>query len=391
MSEFDTEALGDLLPMYYQRLFPANLMYKWLSYGDDSYFARREFSFTLAGDIYIRFQSFNNLTEFENELKKKRPEKIDIGAVYTQKPKNRDSSGSFQPESKEFVLDIDLTDYDDVRTCCEGAKVCEKCWKFIAVAVDILDAALREDFGFSKLLWVFSGRRGVHCWVCDEVARELDTSGRAAVIEYLQVVRGGESKAKKIQLADKIHPSIRRALKVLDPAFESICKEDQSVFDNVKHLEMLPTDIRDKVQVQLRGDERWDNILHLINEKNEKRDKNKKAASLTLQEIQLQLCYPRLDVNVSKGLNHLLKAPFCIHPKTGQVCVPFEPKRVHEFKIAEVPTITKLIDEIGSFDKEHENQTNIKAWKKTSLASYIKLFEKFVKPQREEMVKTMEY
>lgn len=50
-----------------------------------SQFAQREFSFTLENDVYRRYLSFSNHMEFEKELIKLCPEKIDIGAVYSAK------------------------------------------------------------------------------------------------------------------------------------------------------------------------------------------------------------------------------------------------------------------------------------------------------------------
>ena len=48
------------------------------------------------------------------------------------------------------------------------------------------------------------------------------------------------------------------------------------------------------------------------------------ALARARKEILFAYAYPRLDVEVSKKRNHLLKAPFCVHPKTGKARAPVE-------------------------------------------------------------------
>ena len=141
------------------------------------------------------------------------PSRFEIGPVYSISPRDRKTNPSaFRPISKELCFDIDLTDYDEIRTCCDKANICAKCWSFMTMAIKTIDVALRNDFGFKHIMWVYSGRRGAHAWVCDKNAREMDDAKRRAVAGYLEVIKGGARTGKKVNPWRPLHPHLRSVL-----------------------------------------------------------------------------------------------------------------------------------------------------------------------------------
>lgn len=83
-----------------------------------------------------------------------------------------------------------------------------------------------------------------------------------------------------------------------------------------------------------------------------------------MEDIILQYTYPRIDAEVSKHRNHLLKAPFCVHPKTGRICVPVDPETIDEFDPELVPTVGQLLRELDattpeSTGEEHSGRSSL--------------------------------
>ena len=58
----------------------------------------------------------------------------------------------FIPTERELVFDIDMDDYDDIRTSGSGKMMSRGCWTFMASAINCLDKVLRDDFGFEHVL-----------------------------------------------------------------------------------------------------------------------------------------------------------------------------------------------------------------------------------------------
>ncbi|KZT44708.1 hypothetical protein CALCODRAFT_505186 [Calocera cornea HHB12733] len=97
------------------------------------------------------------------------------------------------------------------------------------------------------------------------------------------------------------------------------------------------------------------------------------------EDIILQYLYPRIDAEVSKHRNHLLKSPFCVHPATGRVCVPVDPEKVDEFDPETVPAVGGLLNELNlsKQPKAEEGADPLRGdWERTSLKPYVEMLQK---------------
>ncbi|PSR80618.1 hypothetical protein PHLCEN_2v6687 [Hermanssonia centrifuga] len=396
----------ELMLAFYRRLYPFKSVFNWLNHEHTptKLFTQREFAFTLQGDVYLRYQSFLSVEELKKQVCTMNPTRFEIGPMYSARPRDRKTvrPGSFTPLLRELVFDIDMTDYDSIRTCCSDAAICNRCWAFISIAVRVLDQGIRDQFGYKHLLWVYSGRRGIHLWISDKEAMALTDEQRKALVGWMTVIQGGKEMHKKVNVRVKsnpLPPSINMALDTLRERFVDLILIDQECFQSESGYEELLKLIPDNIAVsnlrtKWRNTERsskqkWTDIKKEIRNAGGENTLRGSLIFAAMEDIILQYTYPRLDAEVSKHRNHLLKAPFCIHPKTGRVCVPVDPRTIEKFNPENVPTINQLLQELdlGSQDAT-QNSEHHSDWEKTSLKPYVELMDRHVLALMEEVRKS---
>jgi DNA primase catalytic subunit len=324
---------------YYAKVYPAeNIMHAMFR-------SKMDVGFLLNNDIWSRRMSKPGKKEdLIAAILSHNPKEIHFGAVFEEQVGARgEKTKAFR--GRPFVIDIDATDYQSSapsysfggkaetfpvlktspRYSEKDAESFDKTWRFIAIAVKCITKMLAENFGFRNIVWDFSGCKGVHCNVFDERATQLSTEGRRAVYRYMMHDEGLFKDAYGNDVDGEARRRIRNAIYrkslVLPQIYETV---EGSMNHILEEQEMHLT-----ANMQIMGEESG---------KKRKWSDYKAFSEIDAVVFALRVAMPRCDWNMASE-GHMYKAPFSINSKTGKIQVPFDHRRVEEFKPLLSPTV----------------------------------------------------
>ncbi len=391
------------LRLYYSQLMPVDQLYELFTATIFDLSAlhtstTREFS-TQKNDRVQRYKHFGSADEFRACLCRDIPDKIDCGAIcYSYPdvwfPKNSKNKVSIQ--QREFVLDIDLNDYNDMRNCCTDSNVCDKCWNLIRAAQKLTDKTLLEQYNCKQVLWVFSGRRGVHCWVFDKDYRFAAPSLRGAMLNQLGITQQMHLGHFLVHICDF---RIYEHAKIVEPYFNKLI-QSQCLLKTTEQIEKLKRNLHSKLQQipSVASSTTWLELKQAILSVT---DFNWQSIGVQdgtqlVCKLMVWFCAPRFDRNVTKSVSHLLKMPFCVHPKTGLICVPITQHQADVFNPLWAPSLMSVLQRAHQVVSEPNDQcikqnftycrhlpTKKLEVEKQSLYSFICHLDRFVASIRE--------
>ena len=257
----DSDIYHDDRLEYYKNGYPFDTIWEW--FGDPL----REFCFSIETNsgksIWKRRMFFDSVSRFRDCVLTMVPSVIHIGPIYSSS-----SNENAVVEKRELVFDIDLNEYVDemglpLRKCCgKEKKCCALCWPLALVAKIIISETMRRFTGFSNMRFFFSGGRGIHCWVMDEIAKTMTSEDRSNILKRFAAT-------KTLKMSPEMYAAQKKFKK---EELEQIC--DDLGLDKSKYPK---------------------------------------------KSDMLKLFWPRFDTAVTTGMTHPIKSPFCIHSVTHKI------------------------------------------------------------------------
>ena len=165
----------------------------------------REMSYWYEGVCTRNCGSYNSWQEWKENASKRVFDRMDMGGVYneqwtrlvTKKSKKNVENPDYMDANTraqshrfctraEFKIDIDGNEFTNRPCCGNEAKLCSECWPLFVFSARLIKNLLIQLLDCKKMLFVFSGRRGIHIWVQDDVAMEMTNNQRIAFVDYIQ-------------------------------------------------------------------------------------------------------------------------------------------------------------------------------------------------------------
>lgn len=239
--------------------------------------SNREIALRLDGNIpYIRNVIYESKEQLVQMIRDKLPLSIEFGSIGPAYRKRTEECKVVRKHEKdmcgkglssnigELLIDVDMcSSYNRVGVCAcpDTHTVCQSCWfAFLEPAQAVIHWILTRQWGFSKFAFVYSGRRGMHCWILDERAIMWTTTQRRAFMEQVLA-----------------------------------CKTtlNQELFE-----EVLKPMMRDREPVKRRF-----------------------VAGSDYKKFCYDELFPRLDRVVTEDPRHLHKLPLCLNPNSDFLCI----------------------------------------------------------------------
>jgi DNA primase small subunit len=293
---------------------------------------------TSTGDkLYRRYASVRGPSELRDLVSRFPGVKaFHFGAFYSNgSQKEAIKSGESVPVRRVLSFDIDLTDLEFLELKdADGSVSAEKCdaaYPVSAAAAYIVRTVLQKAFGFSEIMIVYSGRRGVHVHVFDDKAMALDDEGRSAILAY---VNCGMAKTElhaptgvrlimdlhglRNLVYNTFHTYIVGRMNIFEKAsarLSLLARLDLASYEEYETFAPTLTPLATDVLRCETGADTWSLIEQRI------RSTNVDWMLERLDCVVLAYVWPRLDEAVTRSLDHLTKVPFSCHAASGRVAV----------------------------------------------------------------------